>query len=653
MSGLPESLLSERGQSAGYFQTELDTRGAAFLAAAGIPFTGIQYFPDRDTSETVSAEHGAAKPKTRAFTDRAGVSEHHIIKTLVFSDSKHTQAFVVLMHGDCRVNTKALSKQIDVKKIVQAPIDVAQDWSGYIMGGTSPFGLRKPMQVFIEKSILEIPGKIIINAGRHDSYHLMSPSDIVAAFNTKHAADAGFGPIREVQCGEVRVPAAAAPESPSAGSPAGDAAASTAGEAALAAAAAAAPAAAAHAAAVPAAAAPVAATGLPASVTTFAALADAVDRTLSELQVLSSMYAHTNVDPDTYTAADAGAAASSSPIDTSGLDVAVADPASVAQLLALRDAFAAKKKAALPTGTDAAAAAAAAGVMWPALSLTVTDSFDDPRGLAAAAGLSSASFRLAIDLPAGYPFVAAAPRPAVAAGTAVVLRARLAAVAEKHCAAGASEAVYDLIETCKAHFALDTLTAPAPAAAAASAAAVGGVAGSAVARAAAGGVLDPASVMVTPLVVMPKGGVITGAAATVAAGGKPQPGPDGRLHLFRPATAPEGLTQAQLIGTGVRCLATGRASVSGGDEDFAVTYQSLRGRLVVGEKGRPKTVLQLSSPLALVPSPEHIKWLGKPKTKIRMGFVGMPNVGKSSLFNLMSGMQVRPRSSYTQNHTLL
>ena len=151
----------------------------------------------------------------------------------MFCDSKQTQAFVVLMHGDCRVDMKSLGRQIGVPKIVQAPIEMAQEWSGYIMGGTSPFGLARPMQVHIEKSILDLPHKIIINAGRHDSYLLMEPKDIARAFTTEAAVAAGFPQIKVVQCGKERPPpaplgggsdaAATAAAAAAAGSPAADA----------------------------------------------------------------------------------------------------------------------------------------------------------------------------------------------------------------------------------------------------------------------------------------------------------------------------------------------------------------------------------------------------------------------------------------------
>jgi Cys-tRNA(Pro) deacylase len=92
------------------------------------------------------------------------VDEHHVVKTLVMQDDQG-KGRVVLMHGDCKVSTKNLARQVGVKKIEPCPPEVAQRNSGYMVGGTSPFGLRKPMQIYVERSVLAL-SKIYINGGR-------------------------------------------------------------------------------------------------------------------------------------------------------------------------------------------------------------------------------------------------------------------------------------------------------------------------------------------------------------------------------------------------------------------------------------------------------------------------------------------------------
>jgi Cys-tRNA(Pro) deacylase len=95
---------------------------------------------------------------------QTGVAEHAIVKTLVMQDER-AQPLVVLMHGDCEVSTKALARQIGVKSVAPCAPAVAQRHSGYLVGGTSPFGLRKAMPVFVEAGVLALP-RILINGGR-------------------------------------------------------------------------------------------------------------------------------------------------------------------------------------------------------------------------------------------------------------------------------------------------------------------------------------------------------------------------------------------------------------------------------------------------------------------------------------------------------
>ena len=87
------------------------------------------------------------------------------------------QPLVVLMHGDCTVSTKNLARQTGAKAIVPCDPDVAQRHSGYQVGGTSPFGTRKAMPVYMEKTILDLP-RIYINGGRRGYLVGMAPADV-------------------------------------------------------------------------------------------------------------------------------------------------------------------------------------------------------------------------------------------------------------------------------------------------------------------------------------------------------------------------------------------------------------------------------------------------------------------------------------------
>ncbi len=105
-------------------------------------------------------EHGGTAVSSIAL----GVPEHDVVKTLVMQDEA-ARPLIVLMHGDCKVSTKNLARAIGCKSVEPCKPDVAQRHSGYLIGGTSPFGTRKAMPVYVEESILALD-KIYINGGR-------------------------------------------------------------------------------------------------------------------------------------------------------------------------------------------------------------------------------------------------------------------------------------------------------------------------------------------------------------------------------------------------------------------------------------------------------------------------------------------------------
>ncbi len=105
-------------------------------------------------------EHGGTAESARQL----GVDEHMVVKTLVMQDER-ARPLVVLMHGDRQVSTKKLARAIGCKSVEPCRPEVAQRHSGYQVGGTSPFGLRKPMPVWVESGVLALP-RILINGGR-------------------------------------------------------------------------------------------------------------------------------------------------------------------------------------------------------------------------------------------------------------------------------------------------------------------------------------------------------------------------------------------------------------------------------------------------------------------------------------------------------
>jgi Cys-tRNA(Pro) deacylase len=118
-------------------------------------------------------EHGGTKVSARELD----VPEHHVVKTLVMEDEK-AHPLVILMHGDLKVSTKELARQIGVKKIAPCKPEDAQRHTGYMVGGCSPFGTKKKLSVYVEKTILDLP-RIYINGGRRGYLVGIDPKELV------------------------------------------------------------------------------------------------------------------------------------------------------------------------------------------------------------------------------------------------------------------------------------------------------------------------------------------------------------------------------------------------------------------------------------------------------------------------------------------
>ena len=141
-----------------------ETPATQMLKAHQVEFIGHPY-------EYV--EHGGTAESARQL----GLDEHHVVKTLVMQD-QDAKPLIVLMHGDCKVSTKNLARQIGAKSVEPCTPEVAQRHSGYLVGGTSPFGTRRDMPVYIEESILQLP-RIAINGGRRGYLVQMDPQACV------------------------------------------------------------------------------------------------------------------------------------------------------------------------------------------------------------------------------------------------------------------------------------------------------------------------------------------------------------------------------------------------------------------------------------------------------------------------------------------
>jgi Cys-tRNA(Pro) deacylase len=124
-------------------------------------------------------EHGGTSVSAREL----GVDEHAVVKTLVMQDEA-AKPLIVLMHGDCKVSTKNLARGIGCKSVEPCKLDVATRHSGYQIGGTSPFGTRKTLQVYVEDSILALE-TIYINGGRRGYLVGIAPQVLVELLGAK------------------------------------------------------------------------------------------------------------------------------------------------------------------------------------------------------------------------------------------------------------------------------------------------------------------------------------------------------------------------------------------------------------------------------------------------------------------------------------
>jgi Cys-tRNA(Pro) deacylase len=152
-----------------------ETPAIRFLKAHRIAFSSHVYAYE---------EHGG----TRVSARELNVDEHTVVKTLVFED-ENARPLIVLMHGDFKVSTRELARQIGCKKVEPCTAEAANRHTGYLVGGTSPFATRKQMPVYIEKTILDLP-LIYINGGRRGFLVGVHPHDILRTLNPKAVAAA-------------------------------------------------------------------------------------------------------------------------------------------------------------------------------------------------------------------------------------------------------------------------------------------------------------------------------------------------------------------------------------------------------------------------------------------------------------------------------
>ena len=146
------------------------TTAVRALRAAGIAYTEHLYRYEEKGGTAVSARE-------------LGVDEHAVVKTLVMEDEER-RPLVVLMHGDLAVSTRELARLLGVRSVTPCAPETAARHTGYLVGGTSPFGTRRPLPVYVEETILELP-RIWLNGGKRGFLVGLDPREAAKALSAR------------------------------------------------------------------------------------------------------------------------------------------------------------------------------------------------------------------------------------------------------------------------------------------------------------------------------------------------------------------------------------------------------------------------------------------------------------------------------------
>jgi Cys-tRNA(Pro) deacylase len=134
------------------------------LRAAGVAFTDHLYRYEDKGGTAVSARE-------------LGLDEHAVVKTLIMEDDAR-RPLIVLMHGDRQVSVRELARAMGARGVTPCTPEAAQRHTGYLVGGTSPFGTKKPLPVYLEETVLELP-KVYLNGGKRGYLVGLDPKELV------------------------------------------------------------------------------------------------------------------------------------------------------------------------------------------------------------------------------------------------------------------------------------------------------------------------------------------------------------------------------------------------------------------------------------------------------------------------------------------
>jgi Cys-tRNA(Pro) deacylase len=146
------------------------TQAERVLRAHAVAYTEHPYRYEPKGGTTVSARE-------------LGVDEHVVVKTLILEDDTRTP-LIVLMHGDRQVSTKNLARRIGARSVQACAPEVAERHTGYQVGGTSPFGTKRAMPVYVERTILDLP-RVYLNGGRRGFLIAIEPAELVRVLSAE------------------------------------------------------------------------------------------------------------------------------------------------------------------------------------------------------------------------------------------------------------------------------------------------------------------------------------------------------------------------------------------------------------------------------------------------------------------------------------
>jgi len=169
-----------------------------------IPATqGVRFLRERNVAFSPHFYRFEAHGGTGQASEALGVSEHAVLKTLVM-EADPRRPFLILMHGDLEVSTRALARALGVRQVSPCDVAAAQKQTGYTVGGISPFGTRHPLPVCVEKTVFALP-RVFVNGGKRGFLVEIDPKELKRVFDVEEVS-VGIRPVEGAKPGPMNRP---------------------------------------------------------------------------------------------------------------------------------------------------------------------------------------------------------------------------------------------------------------------------------------------------------------------------------------------------------------------------------------------------------------------------------------------------------------